>query len=186
MTNPTIEEWFKKAREYAAQGNLVVVREDGKHLLLPAIHPSSVKPEMTAAVEQMIPSTTKRRVAVISETSWASCGKPSLQAGSQAIPFLGFLTGFAHIGHSVWIFHGSHDLLCAGCRGADVLIVDSASLAALPRDWQVEAASTMRNPQILVHDRASYKLLSAVSNQNAAQVLIETPSNHSSPFSRDQ
>jgi hypothetical protein len=124
---------------------------------------------MKVTVEQMLPSTTKRRVAVIGETSWASGDKPSFQTANQAIPFFGFLAGFAHIGHSVWVFRGSADLLCAGCRDADVLIVDSACLALLPKDWQVEAASTMRNPQILVHDRATYKLLMAVPTQNAAR-----------------
>jgi hypothetical protein len=170
MTSPIIEEWFKKAQEYATQGNLVVLREDGECLLLPAIPSTSVKPEMTAAIEQIIPSTTtKRKVAVIGETSWASGVQPSLQAANQAMPFWGLLMGFASIGHDVWVFRGSADLLCAGCRGADVLIVDSASLGSLPGDWQVEAARVMRNPQILVHDRASYKLLMAVPSQNAAR-----------------
>jgi hypothetical protein len=169
MTSVMIEDWFKQAREHAAQGNLVVLRQDGKCLLLPAIRPTSVKPEMKAAVEQIIPSTTKRNVAVIGETSWASSVQSSLQAANQAIPFWGLLMGFASIGHAVWIFHGSADLLRAGCNSADVLIVDSASLAALPGDWQVEAAKAMRNSQILVHDRATYKLLYAVPGQNVAQ-----------------
>jgi len=169
MTSLIIESWFKRAREHAGRGNLVVLREDGKLLLMPSIQPASVTPHMKVTVEQMLPSTTKRRVAVIGETSWASGDKPSFQTANQAIPFFGFLAGFAHIGHAVWVFRGSPDLLCAGCRDADVLIVDSASLGLLPRDWQVEAASTMRNPQILVHDRASYKLLSAMPRQNAAR-----------------
>jgi hypothetical protein len=169
MTSVIIEDWFKQAREKAAQGNLVVLREDGKCLLLPAMRPTAVKPEMKAAVEQIIPSTTKRNVAVVGETSWASSIQPSLQAANQAIPFWGLLMGFASIGHAVWVFDGSPDLLRVGCNSADVLIVDSASLAALPSDWQVEAATVMRNPQILVHDRATYKLLYAVPSQNAVQ-----------------
>ena len=169
MTSLIIEKWFKQAREYAGRGNLVVLREDGKCLLLPSIQPTSVKAEMKVAIERIVPSTTRRRVAVIGETSWATNGKPSLQAANEAIPFCGLLMGFAHIGHAVWVFRGSADLLCAGCRGADVLIVDSACLRLLPRDWQAEAASTMRNPQILVHDRATYKLLIAVPTQNAAR-----------------
>jgi hypothetical protein len=162
MTNAIIENWFKQARANAAQGNLVVVCDDGKQLLLPALQTASVKPEMVMAIEQIIPSTTKRRVAVIGETSWASSGKPNLQAANQAIPFWGLLMGLASIGHAIWVFNGSGNLLCAGCNGADVLIVDSNSLATLPGDWQIEVAKVMRNPQILVHDRASYKLLYAV------------------------
>jgi hypothetical protein len=66
--------------------------------------------------------------------------------------------GFASIGHSVWIFDGSADVFESGCREADVLIVDSARLAALSSDWQHKAAKVMRNPQILLHDRATYQL----------------------------
>src|SRR5580698_1265700 len=117
MTSVILEDWFIQAREHAAQGNLVVVREDGRSLLLPAMRTTSVKPEMVAAIEQIIPSTTKRRVAVIAETSWASNSQPNLQAANQAIPFWGLLMGFASIGHAVWVFHGSADLLSAGCNG---------------------------------------------------------------------
>jgi hypothetical protein len=169
MTSESIEHQFKQARAQAAQGNLVVVREDGKQLLLPLIRPTAVRPEMVAAIEQIIPSTTKRNVAVIGDVSWASSDEPSLQAASRAIPFWGMLMGFASIGHAVWVFHGSVDLLCVGCKDADALIVDSAALGPLPSDWQAKAAKVMRNPQILVHDRASYKLLYAVPGQPTVQ-----------------
>lgn len=162
MTGVDIEGLFEQARAMARQGNLVVLRQDGKHLFLPTLKPTSVKPEMRAAIEQIVPSTIKRFVAVIGDTSWASSSQPSLQAANQSIPFWGLLMGLSSIGHAVWVFQGSADILCAGCSGADVLIVDSASLAALPGNWQAQASKVMRNPQILVHDRASYKLLYAV------------------------
>jgi len=159
MTSVNVESLFEQARTHARKGNLVVVRLDSKHLLLPAMPKTSVKPELVAAVEQIIPSTTKRMVAVIGNTSWASSGQPNLQAANQAIPFWGLLMGLASIGHAIWVFQDSASLLVAGCRGADALIVDSACLAKLPGNWQTEAARVMRNPQILVHDRATYKLL---------------------------
>jgi hypothetical protein len=106
----------------------------------------------------MLPSTTKRNVAVIGETTWAAGESPSLEKANQAIPFFGMLMGFACIGHSVWIFDGSADVFESGCREADVLIVDSARLAALSSDWQPNAVKVMRNPQILVHDRTTYQL----------------------------
>ena len=98
MTTNVIEDQFKQARAHDAHGNLVVVRGDGKHLLLPAMRTTSMKPEMLAAIERIIPSTSKRWVAVIGETSWASSGQPSLQAANQAIPFWGLLMGFASVG----------------------------------------------------------------------------------------
>jgi hypothetical protein len=114
---------------------------------------------MVVAIERLIPSTTKRNIAVIGDTTWALDTQPGLNAASQAIPFWGFLMGFAFVGHSVWVFDGTADRLKAGCRDADVLIVDCASLGGLPSDWQPEAARSMRNPEILVHDRSSFKLL---------------------------
>lgn len=81
-----------------------------------------------------------------------------IQAANQAIPFFGMLMGINCIGHSVWVFDGSANTFSAGCRDADVLIVDSASVSALSGDWQVQARATMRNPQILIHDRAIYRL----------------------------
>jgi hypothetical protein len=102
---------------------------------------------MVAGVERMLPSTTKRNVAVIGDTTWATGAAPSLQTANQAIPFFGMLMGFVSIGHSVWIFDGSTDVFESGCREADVLIVDSARLAALCPDWQRGAVKVMRNPK---------------------------------------
>ena len=137
---------------------MVIVRSDGQYLLLPALPTDSVKAEMVAAVERMLPSTTKRNVAVIADTSWATADVPTLQTANHAIPFFGLLMGLASIGHSVWIFDGTGAAFELGCREADVLIVDSACLTILAHDWQGNAAKVMRNPQILVHDRASYQL----------------------------
>ena len=159
MTTPDIEGCFERARNHAAQGKLAVMRADGQCLLLPALAKTSVNPQMVAAVERIIPPTTKRNVAVIGETAWASTASPSLQTANQAIPFFGMLMGFNCIGHSVWVFDGSANTLSAGCRHADVLIVDGASVSALSSDWQVQARAAMRNPQILIHDRTTYKLL---------------------------
>ena len=164
------EERFKQVRTKAAQGLLVMVRPDGRYLLIPALRKENVKAESVAAVERIIPSTTKRNVAVIGDTNWGAVGGPDLRllngagrdqlirAANEAIPFFGILAGFASIGHSVWIFDGADDILESGCREADVLIVDSASLARLPSGWQDKARGVMRKPQILVHDRASYQL----------------------------
>jgi hypothetical protein len=156
-----IEDTFPAMRAKAAQGHLVILCPDGQHLILPALPKVAVRPEMLAAVERMLPSTIKRSVAVIGDTAWTTGSEPSLQTANQAIPFFGLLMGFASLGHLVWIFNGAANLLSAGCREADVLVVDSASVATLPRDWKAEAAKVMRNPEILIHDRASYQLRKA-------------------------
>ena len=134
------------------------MRADGQCLALPALARESLNPKMVAAVERILPPTTRRNVAVIGETNWASAPSPSIQSANRAIPFFGMLMGLTCIGHSVWVFDGAADAIQAGCRGADVLIVDGASVSTLPGDWQIQARTTMRNPKILVHDRATYTL----------------------------
>jgi|SRR5579859_22968 len=161
---PTIslEEFFAGVRKKASQGQLVIVRPDGKHLLFPALKKESAPIDGLASVEKMLPSSVKRNVAVIGDTAWTMAEKPSPQAANHAIPFFGLLMGFATIGHAVWIFDiKPAAFLNDGCREADVLIVDDARLAALPAEWQVMVAKVMRNPQILVHDRATYQLRKA-------------------------
>jgi hypothetical protein len=151
------EDKFKAVRA-AAQGQLVIVRPDGRWLLLPALKKEAVGPDRVAHAERMMPSQTRRNVAVIGDVLWAAGDIRTLQAANHAIPFFGLLMGLACIGHSVWIFDGGADVLEAGCREADVLIVDSACLTTLSPDWQGRAARVMRNPEILIHDRACYKL----------------------------
>ena len=80
---------------------------------------------------------------------------------SGTIPFLGILMGFAYIGHSVWVFEGHSSALRAGCREADVLIVDGGMVPHLQKDWLSIASSSMRKPEIYVHDRATFSLRKA-------------------------
>jgi hypothetical protein len=158
MTIPSLEEFFGQIRALAAQGNLVIVRVDGRYLALPALANESVNPQMIASIEQTIPSTVKRSVAVIADAAWAEQTSPSIQAASQAIPFFGMLMGFTFIRHTVWVFNGAADLLSSGCRSADLLVVDSASLEKLTSNWRNVAQPVMRNPKIAVHDRSTLKL----------------------------
>jgi len=160
----SVEGLFEWVRVQASLGQTVIVREDGQCLLLPALRKDAVKPEMVATVERMISPTRKQNVAVIGDTTWAMNDSPSLSTTGQAIPFFGFLMGFTYIGHSVWVFNGA--LLAAGCRHADVLIVDSELVPGLRPDWEAEARRVMRNPQIMMHDRATYKLYEFTSKPN--------------------
>jgi hypothetical protein len=153
-----LDEEFERVRARAALGNLVIFRADHGCLVFPALAKDSVSPQMIASVEQTIPSTFKRNVAVIADTKWAGQASPNIQLANQAISFFGMLVGFTFIGHSVWVFNGSANLLSSGCRNADLLIVDSASLVQLGRNWRSAAQSAMRNPHIVIHDRATFKL----------------------------
>jgi hypothetical protein len=134
----------------------VILRPAAQCLSLRALpKEAAAPPQMLPVVEPMIPPTSKRNVAVIGDTVWATDSHATLHTANQAIPVFGLLRGFAAMGHSVWIFDGPDDVLNAGCREAEVLIVDDACLAKLPGDWQGNALRVMQNPQILVHDALS-------------------------------
>ena len=102
--------------------------------------------------------------------------RPESPAGSlevgKAIPFLGMLVGFAYIGHAVWVFEGHQSALDAGCRDADILIVDSAMRPLLASGWDASAAAVMRNVNILVNNRANFAL-SAIRKVGADPSRIE-------------
>lgn len=160
---PDIEKLFADVRKRASRQEqprgVVMVLPDRKF----GIWPESRVPQSPSAVERMeliVPSSIKRNIAVIAYTGFAKETFPATSArdGNKAIPFLGILFGLSYIGHSVWIFEGDATALAAGCRDADLLIVDSGMLPFLPHGWQDEAARFMRNPNIMVHDRATYQL----------------------------
>ncbi len=107
-----------------------------------------------AQIKQMMPPTVKRNVAVISYTE----PEAVLADITRAIPFIGMLMGLAYIGHAVWIFEGHASALAAGCRDADVLIVDSAMAPFLAADLKAVVSAVMRRPEIYLHDRATFSL----------------------------
>jgi len=153
-----MEKLFAPIREKAAKGNLVILRPNGQYLLLPAVPRENARPEALEAVERILSSTVARNVAVVTDTGWTMDAAPNLQRASQAIPFFGLLMGLSSIGHAVWIVDAPTDLAGA-CREADVLIVDSARAGALPAGWTQRARGVMRGTQVLIHDRATYRLL---------------------------
>ena len=150
----TIEQNFASVRRKAGQGRLIVKRHDDQYVTITAKAKETVAPQAVAAVEHMLPSRVPRNVAVIGDTSWAHAAKPTVEIASRAIPFFGILLGFATIGHAVWVFDAANAfVVTAGCRDADVLIVDSARLPELPENWQKFARAVMRHQEILIHDR---------------------------------
>jgi hypothetical protein len=153
---------FAALREKASQNQIVILRPNGQMLRFPASPPESVPPAMLASVEKLLPSAVKRNVAVLGNTAWTMAAQPTLQSANQAIPFFGLLVGLSTIGHAIWVFDaGPAHLLTSACRDADVLIVDSERVPALPESWQESVVKEMRHRQVLVHDRATYQLRKA-------------------------
>ncbi len=159
---PGIETFFAKVRKQAAGSRGVsLVRPDRGHFIIPAPAQGSIPSQMVEAVSAVIPSQDPRNVAAIA-ASGALTGspgqKPSLPDIAKRVPFFGLLMGLVYTGHTVWIFEASSEMAAAGCEDADVLIVDSDAIAALPQGWAVDAALVMRNPNILVYDRNRQKV----------------------------
>jgi len=159
-----IEQVFGNARRTAAGDKgtrgLVVVGPDREMLLMPALEASEKFNEMAAGMERLIPSAVKRNIAVIAFTDIPApmTNTFNVAQANRAIPFLGLLTALTYLGHSVWIFEGHPTALSAGCRDADVLLVDSGMVPHLAKGWEDTAAGVMRNKNILLHDRSTYKL----------------------------
>jgi hypothetical protein len=151
-----------KVRELSAGGRYVgIVRPDRSYLLMAPPPKDSMPPQMIQMMEKLVPPQPPRCISAIADTyfSWrAGGGVPTLAETAQALPFFGMLLGLACIGHSVCVFTGTDDSMAAGCRGTDLLIVDEAQLPALSADWKEVAAPVMRNPNIVAHERASFKL----------------------------
>jgi hypothetical protein len=151
-----------KVREMTAGGRYVgIVRPDRSYLLMAPPPKDSMPPQMIQMMEKLVPPQPPRCISAIADTyfSWrAGGGVPTLAETAQALPFFGMLLGLACIGHSVCVFTGTDDSMAAGCRGTDLLIVDEAQLPALSADWKEVAAPVMRNPNIVAHERASFKL----------------------------
>jgi hypothetical protein len=136
-------------------GRHVIIVTPGRMLKFQPCPPvGSMAAPKVASIEQMIPSNPKRNIAAIAFTEVEAIAKNA----DKAIPFLGILLGFAYIGHAVWVFEGHPSALAAGCREADVLLVDGAMVPWLQSEWAAVAAKAMRRPEIYVHDRATYSL----------------------------
>src|SRR5260370_15292998 len=118
----------------------------------PTLPKESTPPQAIASVERMLRSRVIRNVVAVGDLAWALADAPDLRAANRAIPFFGLLMGFSTIGHAVWIFDSSASgVLAAGCREADVLIVDSQRLAKLPPLCQDAVKKTRPNTRILGH-----------------------------------
>jgi hypothetical protein len=119
----------------------------------PCPPPGSMPPAQVTSIEEMMSPQVKRNIAAIAFTEFRVPTDIT-----KNIPFLGILLGFAYIGHAVWVFEGHRSALQAGCRDAEVLIVDGGMIPHLQEDWIAAAEAVMRTREIHVHDRATYSL----------------------------
>ncbi len=97
----------------------------------------------------LVPSIPTLNIAVIAYTFIEA-----LQADiQQAIPFFGYLLGFAILGHRVWVFEGHTNALEAGCRDADMMLVDEGMVPHLEAGWRETAEKAMRGTAVKLISR---------------------------------
>jgi hypothetical protein len=153
-----IEKVFQEARKAAAGDRQVVLITPGRMLMLQPCPPAGSMPaQVVSQIEKLISPKIKRKIAVIAYTEL----KALTTNLAKAIPFFGMLSGMAYIGHAVWVFEGHSSALAAGCKDADLVIVDSAMVSHLAPDWQSFARTEAPGRQIYIHDRATQGLRKA-------------------------
>jgi hypothetical protein len=104
-----------------------------------------------AILEKFIPRKPVKQICVIAFTELDAL-KSDMR---KAIPFIDYLLGFSALGHTVWVFEGHSSSLAAGCRDADLLLIDSAMLPFLEEDplWREKAQASMRGNEIKLISR---------------------------------
>jgi hypothetical protein len=109
-----------------------------------------MSPQHVQAIEKIAPAGSPLNIAVIAFTQLDAL----MEKEQQAIPFLGYLLGLSYVGHTVVVFEGHPSAFKAGCRNADLLIVDAAMVPHLQGDWMAAAWGVMRSgADILVFGR---------------------------------
>jgi hypothetical protein len=158
-----LEAVFAKARS-AGTGELTLPASQSKHVAVitpgrmimmhPCPAPGAMSPTAVESVEKLLPSASRRKVAVIAFTQLEA-----LRADlKKTIPFFGLLTGMAYIGHTVWVFEGHSSALAPGCREADLLILDELMIPHLAPDWVRTVSKVMTRPLIYKHERSTFSL----------------------------
>lgn len=158
---PDIEKIFELARTSADESIIddeglyrrqVIIVTPGRLIISKACPlPAELSQEEITRLSSLLPVNPLQNIAVIAYTYLGALKKDILKT----IPFFGYLLGFAAVGHRVWIFEGHASALTAGCRDADLLMVDGELLPYLAENetWQQDALGSMRGKQIKVIPR---------------------------------
>lgn len=158
---PDTEVVFSKARKAADElredddglfHRQVIIVTPGR-LLISKICPlpAEIPADELSRLSSLLPPQPQKGISVIAYTYIEALKKDTLRT----IPFLGFLLGFAMLGHTVWIFEGHPTAIHAGCRDADILLIDGGILPFLgdQNDLQKAALSVMRGNEIKIIPR---------------------------------
>jgi len=154
---PEIGAIFSRARTAAGQTHInkngierrqLIIITPGRLLVAKACPLAADIPvKQLALLGELVPPQPRVNIAVLAYT-YLDALKTDIR---RAIPFFDFLLGFAALGHTVWVFEGHASALAAGCREADLLLVDSGLLPGLEAhnpDWRAQALQAMRGDTV--------------------------------------
>jgi hypothetical protein len=161
---PNLGGIFDRARAAAGEINLdeigqafhqIIIVTPGR-LLISKTCPllEDIPVELTALLSELVPPQPTVDIAVIAYT-YLDALKTDMR---RAIPFIDFLLGFGAVGHRVCVFEGHSSALSAGCKDADLLLVDEKMAEILDRentDWRAQARAAMRGETIKLIARPS-------------------------------
>jgi hypothetical protein len=127
--------------------------------LQPAPGPNTQPEQEVTLLKELLPGAAPLQITVISYTELEAYMEDKTR--TRCIPFLGYLLGFAYIGHNVVVFEGHPSALEHGARNSDVLIIDSGMLPFMPENWAEIVFPVMKSdPRIFIHQRKTYELMS--------------------------
>lgn len=165
-----MDELFRTARAQLESGEVpleggvkgqraVAVVTPGRLIMFqPCPAPGSMRGEHVENARKLMPPDPPLKISAVSYTLLEAFMKDETK--TKCIPFLGFLTGFAYIGHNVVVFEGHPTAFESGVRDCDVLIVDSGMLPFIQEDWFEAARRVMRpGAKVFVHKRENFTLM---------------------------
>jgi hypothetical protein len=160
------DEVTRSWKEFEGQRAVAVITPGRLTMFSPCAEPNSVPEELIAQQRLLMPPDPPLKISVISYTFIEALGTDI----DRAIPFRGFLSMWAYLGHSVVVFEGHPSAFESGVRDCDVLLVDSGMFPFLQLNW-LDVASRVMNEgaRIFLHDRAAYKLSQITFKPDAAQ-----------------
>lgn len=140
------------------QRHVAVITPGRMISLVPAPAPNTKSEKDLAPVRSILGSETPLQITAISYTKLEAYLQDT--AKTRCIPFLGFLLGFAYLGHNVIVFEGHPSALEFGVKNSEVLFIDSGMLPFLAENWAEVVFKAMKpDPRIFIHERKNFRLL---------------------------
>jgi hypothetical protein len=147
--------------------------------LEPAPRPNTKAEADVVLLKELLPGAAPLQIAVISCTKLEAYIEDTSK--TKCMPFLGYLLGFAYIGHNVVVFEDHPSALEHGVRNSDVLLIDSGMLPFMPENWAETVFRVMKaDPMVFIHERKTYELKPVVRKNSPSDWRYSEPDGEAS------